>query len=64
MGAKVGICTPDNPYTEDRHESGMRWEHYDNSEVQGSQVDGYPGGDIVTMKCNVCGITWKRELAQ
>jgi len=61
---KVGICTPENPYTLERHEPGMRWEHYVNSEVPGSQVDGWPSGDTVTKQCDVCGITWEEELAQ
>lgn len=34
------------------------------SEVRDSQRDGYPGGDIVTMECPVCGHQWEKELAQ
>jgi hypothetical protein len=26
--------------------------------------DGYPGGDIVSMRCDVCGTEWEMELAQ
>ena len=30
----------------------------------GEQRDGYPGGDIVTMECTVCGHRWTMELPQ
>jgi hypothetical protein len=26
--------------------------------------DGYPGGDIVTMRCDICGHEWDMELPQ
>jgi hypothetical protein len=57
-------CTPDSPYTPERHVKGARWEHSDADEVPGSQKNGWPSGDIVTMKCNTCGITWEEELPQ
>jgi hypothetical protein len=28
------------------------------------QRDGYPGGDIVTMRCAACGHEWEMEMAQ
>lgn len=37
--------------------------HPDAHEV-GEQEDGYPGGDIITMKCPHCGVTWREELPQ
>ncbi len=30
----------------------------------GEQEDGYPGGDIITVKCLNCGKTWRVELPQ
>ena len=57
-------CIPDNPYTSERHVEGARWEHSDIDEVPGSQKNGWPSGDRVTMKCNTCGITWEEELPQ
>lgn len=30
----------------------------------GEQEDGYPGGDIVTMKCPICLFHWRMELPQ
>lgn len=52
-------CTKEAPY-----KKGMlgRWIH-DAHEV-GEQHNGYPGGDIVTMECKVCGKQWERELPQ
>ncbi|KKM62740.1 hypothetical protein LCGC14_1518610 [marine sediment metagenome] len=35
-----------------------------NAREVGDQQDGYPGGDIVTMKCPDCGKSWKKELPQ
>lgn len=59
--ATIGQCTPDNPYNESRTED--RFQHKDAHEV-GEQEDGYPGGDIVTMECPHCNLTWKMELPQ
>ena len=57
-------CTKDNPYTLecDKSEPG-NWEH-DGAHEIGEQEDGWPGGDIVRMKCSNCGLTWKTELPQ
>jgi hypothetical protein len=33
-------------------------------EVHDSQQDGYPGGDIVTLRCPDCGKEWEAELPQ
>lgn len=38
-------------------------EHNNVVEV-GEQEDGYPGGDIITVKCLDCGKTWRVELPQ
>ena len=58
-------CTPENPYTEERNkrELGVGWEHQEAHEV-GDQKDGYPGGDIVRMRCVTCGTEWNMELPQ
>lgn len=37
--------------------------HHGAAEV-GEQRDGYPGGDIVTMRCEFCGHEWETELPQ
>ena len=39
------------------------WMHTNAHEV-GEQENGWPAGDIVTMKCDDCGATWKEELPQ
>lgn len=53
-------CTSDTPWT---GQVG-RVEHDAAHEVSDSQEDGYPGGDIVTMRCDNCGHVWKKELPQ
>lgn len=53
-------CTKDDPWTKG---IGKRGIHPDASEV-GEQRDGYPGGDIVSMHCPNCDITWDQELPQ
>lgn len=54
------LCTPDRPMPLN---APGRWEHTRAGEV-GEQEDGYPGGDIVTMRCKDCGATWREELPQ
>ena len=54
------ICTPENPWSPDK---GRRALHTNAHEV-GQQEDGWPGGDIVTMRCDDCGHEWKMELPQ
>lgn len=56
------LCTPEDPMTPDR-DHGQRWEHRDTEEV-GDQMDGWPGGDVVTVRCKACGTTWREELPQ
>jgi len=58
-------CTKDNPYTSERDktEPGRGWEH-DGAHEVGEQEDGWPGGDIITVKCQNCGTRWKEELPQ
>ena len=41
-----------------------RCKHPKASEVDGSQRDGWPGGDIVTMECPDCGAQWEAKLPQ
>lgn len=53
-------CTKDKPMPKD---AGGSWEHEGAHEV-GEQADGYPGGDIIQMRCPNCGITWREELPQ
>lgn len=54
------ICAPETPY-----EVGAegKWLHPQAHEV-GEQQDGWPGGDIVRMQCEVCGHRWTEELPQ
>ena len=65
MTDKRERCTPERPYsrTLDEELGCVRWDHPQAREV-GEQLDGYPGGDIITMRCHVCHITWKEELPQ
>jgi hypothetical protein len=54
------LCSPAHPMP--RGASGL-WEHTNTEEV-GDQTNGYPGGDIITIRCNDCGEKWKVELPQ
>ncbi len=54
------ICSPARPYIPGDPDS---WVHPAATEV-GEQADGWPGGDIITMHCSVCGHRWTQELAQ
>jgi hypothetical protein len=52
-------CRADQPY-----DGGQgRWYHPAAQEV-GEQEPGWPGGDIITLECPVCGHRFKQELPQ
>lgn len=53
-------CTETTPW--DRVTRGPV-RHHGAREV-GQQQNGWPGGDIVTMRCRFCGHEWEVELAQ
>lgn len=54
------ICTEETPWS-----PGMRTPvlHASAHEV-GDQRDGWPSGDLVTMRCPICGHEWEKELPQ
>jgi len=54
------VCTKEQPW---QPKFGTPVGHPDAREI-GEQQDGYPGGDIVTMRCPNCGHEWEIELAQ
>lgn len=54
------ICSEEHPRPKD---AVGQWEHTRVKEV-GEQENGFPGGDIVTLKCLNCGLEWKQELPQ
>lgn len=54
------LCAPAHPMPKDA--LGF-WCHTNVSEV-GDQENGWPGGDIVKMRCADCGAEWKMELPQ
>lgn len=54
------LCTPERPWVES---DGFPVAHQGAHEV-GEQDSRYPGGDIVRMRCEDCGATWKQELPQ
>jgi hypothetical protein len=55
-------CTPEKPW--DRCPApGVRIRHSRTKEV-GDQQAGYPGGDLVTVRCMNCGHEWEQELPQ
>lgn len=56
-------CTKESPYDGRKLENGERVRHHETEEI-GEQEDGYPGGDIVTIRCKICGTKWKSELPQ
>lgn len=53
-------CTKEYPW---RPEIGTPVFH-DGAHEVGEQESSYPAGDIVTMKCPNCGVTWQKELPQ
>ena len=53
------ICTQVDPWTPERGRAA----HPDAIEVS-EQVDGWPGGDIVTYSCPWCHKRWREELPQ
>lgn len=55
-------CTRESPWNGELVK-GQRVSHSETEEV-GEQEDGYPGGDIVRIRCKNCGHTWKTELPQ
>lgn len=60
-------CTKGNPYTKerDKNEPGYGWTHADDAVHEvGDQENGWPGGDIVRMRCTNCGHEWEKELPQ
>lgn len=64
LGRDVFQCTESTPW--DRTSRGPV-RHHGAHEV-GDQRDGYPGGypggDLVTMRCRFCGHEWETELPQ
>jgi hypothetical protein len=54
------VCTPERPWTE---ADGTPVSHTGAHEI-GEQENGYPGGDIVTYRCDDCGAEWRQELPQ
>lgn len=54
------VCTPERPWTP---ADGTPVSHTNAHEV-GEQENGYPGGDIVRMRCKDCGVEWRAELPQ
>jgi hypothetical protein len=54
------LCTTLSPKPEGAPGS---WAHEFYDEI-GEQENGYPGGDIITVKCCSCGEQWKQELPQ
>lgn len=55
-------CTADTPWSGQKMPI-ERVRHHDTEEI-GEQEDGYPGGDIVRIRCKNCGCSWKEELPQ
>ena len=53
------VCSPSHPW---RKGLSTPVVHPHAHEI--ADRDGYPGGDIVTMRCDVCGHQWEMELPQ
>ena len=53
------VCTPATPWRQGLPTPVL---HPGGREIDSR--DGYPGGDIVTIRCDVCGTEWKEEVAQ
>lgn len=54
------VCRPGRPMPP---KAIGKWVHVSAREI-GDQKDGWPSGDIATMKCDDCGHTWEQELPQ
>lgn len=54
------LCSAKHPMPQG---ASGRWEHANAHEV-GEQENGYPGGDIVKIRCADCGKEWRMELPQ
>lgn len=53
-------CTATTPW---KPEYGTPVVHEGTDNI-GEQEDGWPGGDIITVKCRNCGHIWRQELPQ
>jgi hypothetical protein len=56
------LCTKDQPW-DHQPRPGTIILHPDADEV-GEQRDGWPGGDLVDVRCPNCGHVWTKELPQ
>ena len=54
------LCTPETPFDRQQPRAHPPMAR----ETPDSQRNGWPGGDIVKMKCPVCNETWEQELPQ
>lgn len=63
MNRPIIKCTKNNPYTPERDIPNCRVKHESVEEI-GEQINGWPGGDIVTYRCKICGVEWTEELPQ
>lgn len=55
-------CTKEHPW-DGVSRDDQRVRHHDTEEI-GEQWDGWPAGDIITIRCKNCGIQWETELPQ
>ena len=60
---KPFICTNETPWRADLEPRPTLILHPAARKV-GEQRNGYPGGDIVTKRCPICGEEWETELPQ
>jgi hypothetical protein len=58
MSSEIQTCSPEHPMPKG---ATGRWQHTNTEEV-GDQQDGWPGGDIITVRCKDCGHQWTQEL--
>lgn len=56
-------CTKATPWDRREPPAGTVVIHESAVEV-GEQRDGWPGGDIITLECPICGKRWTAELPQ
>ncbi len=62
MNRNAFICTETTPWGKWVDDTSVL--HPSAKVVPGSQQEGWPSGDIVTIKCPICGFEWERELPQ
>lgn len=58
---KIFDCTESSPWNSKMNFMAVR---HHGAEQVGEQENGWPAGDVITMRCRFCGHEWQKELPQ